>query len=284
MKRDLRKEEILELGKAGEFYSNHPIGKAILNYGEIQISKNDIENYKEISGKGISAVYKGKNILVGNKKLMAENNISGNFAENENSTLVYIAENGKLAGSIFLADEIKNDSVQTIKELGKMGLKTYLLTGDNKNIGEAVGEKIGFKKENIFAQLLPQDKVTVMEDIKKKNKGVIFVGDGINDAPVLSLADVGIAMGGAGSDIAVESADIVFIHDEPSKVVEVLKIAAENKKVVMQNIYFSLGIKLLVMILGVLGMANMWMAVFADVGVSAIAVLNASKILRIKKL
>lgn len=278
------KEEILELGKAGEFYSNHPIGKAILNYGEIQISKNDIENYKEISGKGISAVYKGKNILVGNKKLMAENNISGNFAENENSTLVHIAENGKLAGSIFLADEIKNDSVQTIKELGKMGLKTYLLTGDNKNIGEAVGEKIGFKKENIFAQLLPQDKVAVMEDIKKKNKGVIFVGDGINDAPVLSLADVGIAMGGAGSDIAVESADIVFIHDEPSKVVEVLKIAAENKKVAIQNIYFSLGIKLLVMILGVLGMANMWMAVFADVGVSAIAVLNASKILRIKKL
>ena len=215
---------------------------------------------------------------------MTENNISGKFEDTESSTLVYVAADGKFAGSIHLADEIKNDSIMTIKQLGKMGLKTYMLTGDNKNIGEAVGEKIGFKKENIFAQLLPQDKVAVMDDIKKKSKGVIFVGDGINDAPVLSMADVGIAMGGAGSDIAVESADIVFIHDEPSKVVEVLKIAAENKKVVMQNIYFSLGVKLLVMILGVLGVANMWMAIFADVGVSAIAVLNASKILKFKKL
>ena len=278
------KDELLELGKAGEFYSNHPIGKAILNYGDIKISENDIKNYKEISGKGISAEYKGVHILAGNKKLMTENNISGKFEDTESSTLVYVAADGKFAGSIHLADEIKNDSIMTIKQLGKMGLKTYMLTGDNKNIGEAVGEKIGFKKENIFAQLLPQDKVAVMDDIKKKSKGVIFVGDGINDAPVLSMADVGIAMGGAGSDIAVESADIVFIHDEPSKVVEVLKIAAENKKVVMQNIYFSLGVKLLVMILGVLGVANMWMAIFADVGVSAIAVLNASKILKFKKL
>lgn len=159
-----------------------------------------------------------------------------------------------------------------------------MLTGDNKKIGEFVGEKLGFEKENVFTGLLPQDKVSVLNKIKEKSKGVIFVGDGINDAPVLSLADIGIAMGGAGSDIAVESADIVFINDEPYKVVETLKIAAENKKVVMQNIYFSLGVKLLVMILGVIGLANMWLAIFADVGVSAIAVLNASKILRIKKL
>ena len=278
------KEELLELGKAGEFYSNHPIGKAILNYGDIKIAEQDIQNYKEISGKGVSAVYKGKQILVGNKKLMVENNISGDFSETESNTLVYVAENGKFAGSIYLADEIKNDSEKTIAELSKMGINTYMLTGDNKNIGQAVGEKLGFKKDNVFTQLLPQDKVSIVDNIKKKSKGVIFVGDGINDAPVLSLADVGIAMGGQGSDIAVESADIVFIHDEPSKVVETLKIAKENKKVVMQNIYFSLGVKILVMILGVLGIANMWLAIFADVGVSAIAVLNASKILRIKKL
>ncbi len=276
--------EVLEIGKAGEFYSNHPIGKAVLNYKDIKISEEDIKDYKEISGKGVSALYKEKNILVGNKKLMEDNNITVENIGEEDGTTVYIALNNEYIGSLHLADEIKNDSSKTLEELKKMNIKTYMLTGDNKKIGEFVGEKLGFEKENVFTGLLPQDKVSVLNKIKEKSKGVIFVGDGINDAPVLSLADIGIAMGGAGSDIAVESADIVFINDEPYKVVETLKIAAENKKVVMQNIYFSLGVKLLVMILGVIGLANMWLAIFADVGVSAIAVLNASKILRIKKL
>ncbi len=278
------KEELIEISKAGEFYSNHPIGKAVLNYKDIKISEQDIKDYKEISGKGVSAVYKGKNILVGNKKLMKDFNIQIDFSKEESSTAVYAAQDGKYAGVLYLADEIKSDSSKTIEELKKMNIVSYMLTGDNKKTGELVGEKLGFKKENVFTQLLPQDKVKILNDIKKKSKAVIFVGDGINDAPVLSLADIGIAMGGAGSDIAVESADIVFINDEPYKVVETLKIAAENKKVVMQNIYFSLGVKILVMILGVMGIANMWLAIFADVGVSAIAVLNASKILRIKKL
>lgn len=276
--------EVLEIGKAGEFYSNHPIGKAVLNYKDIKISEEDIRDYKEISGKGVSALYKEKNILVGNKKLMEDNNIAVENIGEEDGTTVYIALNNEYIGSLHLADEIKNDSSKTLEELKKMNIKTYMLTGDNKKIGEFVGEKLGFEKENVFTGLLPQDKVSVLNKIKEKSKGVIFVGDGINDAPVLSLADIGIAMGGAGSDIAVKSADIVFINDEPYKVVETLKIAAENKKVVMQNIYFSLGVKFLVMILGVLGLANMWLAIFADVGVSAIAVLNASKILRIKKL
>lgn len=276
--------EVLEIGKAGEFYSNHPIGKAVLNYKDIKISEEDIRDYKEISGKGVSALYKEKNILVGNKKLMEDNNIAVENIGEEDGTTVYIALNNEYIGSLHLADEIKNDSSKTLEELKKMNIKTYMLTGDNKKIGEFVGEKLGFEKENVFTGLLPQDKVSVLNKIKEKSKGVIFVGDGINDAPVLSLADIGIAMGGAGSDIAVESADIVFINDEPYKVVETLKIATENKKVVMQNIYFSLGVKFLVMILGVLGLANMWLAIFADVGVSAIAVLNASKILRIKKL
>lgn len=277
-------DELLEIAMAGEFYSNHPIGKAILKYKDIKISEKDIENYKEISGKGVSSIYKGKNILVGNQKLMEDFNIYLNLSQNESSTTVYAAQDGKFVGAIYLSDEIKKDSLKTIEELKKMKITPYMLTGDNKKTGELVGEKLGFEKENIFTKLLPQDKVSIFNEIKKKNKTVAFVGDGINDAPVLSLADVGIAMGRNGSDIAVESADIVFINDEPYKVVETLKIAAENKKVVMQNIYFSLGVKILVMILGIFGFANMWMAIFADVGVSAIAVLNASKILKIKNL
>lgn len=277
-------DELLEIAIAGEFYSNHPIGKAILKYKDIKISEKDIENYKEISGKGVSSIYKGKNILVGNQKLMEDFNIYLNLSQNESSTTVYAAQDGKFVGAIYLSDEIKKDSLKTIEELKKMKITPYMLTGDNKKTGELVGEKLGFEKENIFTKLLPQDKVSIFNEIKKKNKAVAFVGDGINDAPVLSLADVGIAMGRNGSDIAVESADIVFINDEPYKVVETLKIAAENKKVVMQNIYFSLGVKILVMILGIFGFANMWMAIFADVGVSAIAVLNASKILKIKNL
>lgn len=278
----ISRDELIELGKAGEFYSNHPIGKAIIAYEGIKIIENSIKDYKEISGKGVSAIYKNKHILVGNEKLMKENNIE--ITKNVENTAVHIACDGKYAGNIYLADEIKNDSKSTIKELAKMNIKTYMLTGDNKKIGESIGEKIGLVKENIFTHLLPQNKVEILEEIKSNSKGIIFVGDGINDAPVLSIADIGIAMGGAGSDIAVESADIVFINDEPSKVIEALKIAKENKKVVLQNIYFSIGVKVLVMILGILGIANMWMAIFADVGVSAIAVLNASKILRIKKL
>lgn len=281
---NISEEKLLEIGKAGEFYSNHPIGKAILKYGNIEINEKDIKDYKEISGKGVSAIYKEKNILVGNKKFMEDNNIQIDFSQDESNTTIYIAENKKFIGSLSLVDEIKNDSSKTIKKLKEMNMNVYMLTGDNKKVGYFVGEKLGFDKENIFTHLLPQDKVAILNKIKSESKGVLFIGDGINDAPVLSIADIGIAMGGAGSDIAVESADIVFINDEPYKVVETLKIAFENRKVVLQNIYFSLGIKFLVMFLGVIGLANMWMAIFADVGVSAIAVLNASKILRIKKL
>ncbi len=190
--------EVLEIGKAGEFYSNHPIGKAVLNYKDIKISETDIKDYKEISGKGVSALYKEKNILVGNKKLMEDNNITVENIGEEDGTTVYIALNNEYIGSLHLADEIKNDSSKTLEELKKMNIKTYMLTGDNKKIGESVGEKLGFEKENVFTGLLPQDKVSVLNKIKEKSKGVIFVGDGINDAPVLSLADIGIAMGGAG--------------------------------------------------------------------------------------
>ena len=192
-------------------------------------------------------------------------------------TVLYVAEDDEFLGYIYISDEIKEDSLSTINSLKKLGIKSYMLTGDSKLIGEVVGEKLTIEKDNIFTQLLPQDKVAKFEEIKNSNNGkVAFVGDGVNDAPVLSLADIGIAMGGVGSDIAIEAADVVLMKDEPSKIVELLEIAKQNKKVVIQNITFALGIKIIVMILGVLGFANMWMAIFSDVGVSLLAVLNAS--------
>ncbi|WP_027128780.1 heavy metal translocating P-type ATPase [Fusobacterium perfoetens] len=277
---------ILELAKAGEIFSNHPLGKVILNYGDIKILESHIKDYKEIAGKGISCTYKTSSLLIGNKKLMIENNISlENLSINNNvSSIVYVVENGILLGYITFENIIKENSKLTISELSEMKMKSFMLTGDNKDTANKIGLSLGLTEKNIFSELLPKDKVTTFEKIKENSKGAIFVGDGINDAPVLSISDVGIAMGGLGSDIAIESADIVLLQDDPYKVVEVLKLAKLNKKVVSQNIIFSLGIKILVMILGIFGLANMWMAIFADVGVSLIAVLNASKILKTKKL
>lgn len=269
-------EELLKTAKIGEFYSNHPIGKAILNYSSLEIEEDYIEGYKEISGLGVLSYYEGKIILIGNYKMMKEYNIDAKEKEYA-GTVLYIAEDDKFLGYIYISDEIKEDSLNTIQTLKKLGIKSYILTGDSKVIGEVVGEKLTIEKENIFTQLLPQDKVEKFEEIKNRNNGkTAFVGDGVNDAPVLSLADIGIAMGGVGSDIAIEAADIVLMKDEPSKIIELLDIAKQNKKVVIQNITFALGIKIIVMILGILGVANMWLAIFSDVGVSLLAVLNAS--------
>lgn len=279
------KEMILEYAKAGEIYSNHPLGKVIQNYKNIKIDENDIKNYQEISGKGVICDYKKATILVGNKKLMTENNIDiSKLSSKENDSMVYVAKNNTLIGAISFSGIVKKTSSETVKTLKNMGINSFILTGDNKISAEKIGKSLGIDFKNIYSELLPQDKVSTLEKIKFSSKGVIYVGDGINDAPVLSLADVGIAMGGMGSDIAIESADIVLIQDDPYKVVEVLKLANINKNIVFQNIVFSLGIKIIVMILGVLGFANMWLAIFADVGVSLLAVLNASRILTLKKL
>lgn len=270
-------DELLKTAKIGEFYSNHPIGKAIVSYGSIDINEEYIEGYKELSGFGVLSYYEGKMILIGNYKLMKEYKIE---AEEKNyaGTVLYVAQDNVFLGYIYISDEIKEDSPLTIEGLRKSGIQSYMLTGDSNKIGTVVGEKLGLNSENIYSQLLPQDKVNKLEEIKSKNnKGIVFVGDGVNDAPVLSLADVGIAMGGVGSDIAIEAADVVIMKDEPSKILELLKIAKQNKKVVMQNIVMALGIKVIVMILGVFGIANMWMAIFSDVGVSLLAVLNASQ-------
>ncbi len=270
------KDELLKTAQIGEFYSNHPIGKAIINQLNDEIEEEYIEGYKEISGFGVVAYYEGQEILVGNYKLMKDYGVEVEEKEYA-GTVIYTARDGEFLGYIYISDEIKADSKETIAQLRDLKVESYMLTGDNKIIGEMVGENIGIKKENIFTHLLPQDKVSKIQEImRKKEKKVVFVGDGINDAPVLSIADIGIAMGGMGSDIAVETADVVIMKDEPSKVVELLKIASINKKVVIQNIVFALGIKILVMILGVFGVANMWMAIFSDVGVSLLAVLNAS--------
>lgn len=277
--------EIIELAKAGELYSNHPLAKAILKYKDIKIDENKIKNHEEISGKGTSCIYKNNSILVGNIKLMEHFNIDCQLSKlKENNSIIYIAKNNILIGAILLSDEIKKDSKKTLEFLDNLNISSYLLTGDNKETGEIIGKEIGFKKENIFTNLLPENKVSILNKIKNKSVGTIFIGDGINDAPSLNVSDIGIAMGGIGSDLAIESANIVLINDEPSKLIELLKIVKINKKVVKENIVFSLGIKLAVMLLSLFGFANIWMAIFADVGVSLIAVLNASKILAIKKL
>lgn len=270
------KEELLKTAQIGELYSTHPIGKAILSQLNDEIDEGYLEGYKELSGFGVVAYYEGNEILVGNYKLMQEYNIVA--VEKEYAgTVIYTAKNDEFLGYIYISDEIKEDSLLTIKKLKEFGIDSYMLTGDSKTIGEVVGKNLGIPSKNIFTHLLPQNKVEKLQDIMKlSDKKVVFVGDGINDAPVLSLADIGIAMGGTGSDIAVESADVVIMKDEPSKIIELLKIAKLNKKVVIQNIVFALGIKILVMILGVFGIANMWMAIFSDVGVSLLAVINAS--------
>ncbi|MGO2117744.1 MAG: heavy metal translocating P-type ATPase [Fusobacterium sp.] len=277
--------EIIELAKAGELYSNHPLAKAIIKYQNIKIDENEIKNHEEIPGKGTSCIYKNNFILVGNIKLMEHFNIDCHLSTlKETNSVIYIAKNNLLIGAILLSDEIKKDSKKTIDFLNNFNISSYLLTGDNKETGEIIGKQIGFKKENIFTNLLPENKVSILNNIKNKSVGTIFIGDGINDAPSLNVSDVGIAMGGIGSDLAIESANIVLINDEPSKLIELLKIVKINKKVVKENIVFSIGIKLAVMLLSLFGFANIWMAIFADVGVSLIAVLNASKILTIKKL
>ncbi|MGL4688292.1 MAG: heavy metal translocating P-type ATPase [Fusobacteriaceae bacterium] len=273
-------ENVLELAKAGEFYSNHPIGKVISKDISIIISEKDIKDYTEIPGKGVTTTYKENVIQVGNKKLMEAFNISIPNIETY-QTIIYVAKNNSFIGAILLSDEIKKDSLKTISSLKSLGINTYMLTGDNKNIAATIGAQIGLDENNIYSELLPQDKVSKIEEIKNMSKkGVIFVGDGINDAPALTLADIGVAMGKIGSDIAIEAADVVIMNDEPSKICELISLSKINKKILIQNIVLALGVKGIVMVLGVLGIANLWLAIFADVGVALLAVLNASKILK----
>jgi Cd2+/Zn2+-exporting ATPase len=275
--------ELLEYAAYAESYSNHPIAVSITKEYGREIRKEEIDNYNEISGHGIKVNVKGREVLAGNTKLMKSESIDFDAADMA-GTVVYVAIDKKYAGFILISDEIKADAKEAISGLKQIGIKkTVMLTGDSRAIAEKVSASLGL--DEFYAELLPNQKVEKMEglDREKSAKGkLLFVGDGINDAPVLARADVGIAMGGLGSDAAIEAADVVIMNDEPSKIVSAIKIAKRTRAIVWQNIIFSMAVKLIVLALGAGGIATIWEAVFADVGVTVIAVLNAMRVLNVR--
>lgn len=280
-----QKEELLKLAAYAESYSTHPISKSIRNAYNKNIDTNVISDIEEISGHGVCADIKGRKILVGNKKLMEQYGIdttpTQSFIDKKTGTLVYVSVDGVYAGCIIISDIIKPTSAKAVKDLKKAGVKkVVMLTGDSKKVADAVGKQIGV--DVVKSELLPADKVFEVEkllDEKEKNEVLAFVGDGINDAPVLSRADIGIAMGALGSDAAIEAADIVLMDDDPSKIATAMNISAKTLKIVHQNIVFALMVKFICLFLGAIGIANMWIAIFADVGVMVLAVLNATRCL-----
>ena len=280
---EITKDELLKMAAYSEYYSNHPISKSIKKaYGK-EIDEKKIIKAQELSGLGISARIEEQDILIGNEKLMNENQIA--FTKcNEVGTTLYVAIERKYVGYILIADTIKEDSKKAIEDLKKNNIKqTVMLTGDRKQVGEAVSKELGLDK--VYTELLPNGKVEKVEELlkEKSEKGKLaFVGDGINDAPVLALADIGIAMGGLGADSAIEAADIVIMTDEPSKIVKAIKLSKKTMRIVKENIIFAISIKVAVLILAAFGISTMWEAVFADVGVSVIAIINALRILRVK--
>lgn len=279
------KEELLELTAHAESYSNHPISLSLKRAYSKEIDNGRISDVEEISGHGVIATVDGKKVMAGNIKHMKMMDIPY-FKGELIGTIVHVAVNNKYIGYIVIADEVKEDSAQAIKELKAANIKqTVMLTGDNKSIGSKVAKELGLDK--VYAELLPADKVEKLEELfsQKSKKGKLaFVGDGINDAPVLARADIGIAMGGLGSDAAIEAADVVIMTDEPSKIATTMKISKKTLKIAHQNIVFAIGIKIIVLILSAFGITTMWAAIFADVGVTIIAVLNAFRALNVKNL
>lgn len=280
----ISQEELLKLAAHAESYSNHPISLSLKKAYHQEINSNLISKTEELSGLGIHAEIEGKDILIGNEKLMTEKQIPYTKC-NEIGTILHVAIQEKYAGYIVIADKIKKDAKQTIQNLKANHIKqTVMLTGDRKMVGESVAKELGIDK--VYTELLPSGKAEKLEEIMKgktQKEKVAFVGDGMNDAPVLALADIGIAMGGLGADSAIEAADIVIMTDEPSKIVNAIKIANKTMRIVKENILFAILIKLAVLLLSALGLSTMWEAVFADVGVSMIAILNALRALKIKR-
>jgi len=280
---EFTQEELLETAAFAESFSNHPIALSILReYGK-EIDNNKISDYTEIAGYGVSVKLEDKVVLAGNSRLMRENNIS--FTETINvGTKVYVSLDGIYLGNIIISDEAKPDSKETVSSLKSLGIrKTVMLTGDNKIIAKAMAKDL--RIDEVYSELLPQEKVEKLEELRKEkpaNGKLAFVGDGINDAPALALADIGVAMGALGSDAAIEAADVVLMTDEPSKLPQAIKVAKFTKRIVWQNIIFALGVKIIFLSLGAIGVATMWEAVFADVGVSLIAIFNAMRVMRAK--
>ncbi|MHB8130764.1 MAG: heavy metal translocating P-type ATPase [Mobilitalea sp.] len=282
---EISKEELLELTAYVESYSNHPISLSLKRAFGKDIDNGRISDVEEISGHGVIALVDGKKVMAGNIKLMKKMNIPY-FDGELIGTVVHVAVDNQYAGYIIIADEVKADSAKAIKDLKAANIKqTVMLTGDAKNVASKVAASLGLDK--VYAELLPGDKVDKLEELfsQKSAKGKLaFVGDGINDAPVLARADIGIAMGGLGSDAAIEAADIVIMTDEPSKIATAIKISQKTLKIAQQNMVFAIGVKILFLILSVFGITTMWEAVFADVGVTIIAVLNAFRVLKVKNL
>ncbi len=283
------KDDLLKYAAIAESFSNHPIAQSIVleyekNNKKLEKTDSSEFEFEEIAGHGVKVKYENSEILAGNLKLLKKENIEA--AEKDAvGTVVYVAKDGEYLGNLIIADEIKEDAKKTIEELNNLGIKNVvMLTGDNRKIGENVASKLNISK--VFTDLLPLGKVEKMEEFlknKSTNGKVLFVGDGINDAPVLARADIGVAMGGVGSDAAIEAADMIIMNDEPSKIVTALKIAKKTKKIVWQNIIFALGVKIIILVMGALGFATMWEAVFGDVGVALIAILNATRALTYKE-
>ena len=278
---NIQKEKLIEVAAMAESFSNHPIAISIIKeYGK-EIDKEVIKEYEEIAGHGIKAVINNEEILIGNAKLMNQFNISYNEVDSI-GTVVYCAINGEFKGSIVISDKIKENAAEALINLKAAGVKkTVMLTGDNKKTAEKVGEKVNI--DEVHSELLPLGKVKEVEKLLKasnKNGRLAFVGDGVNDAPVLARADIGIAMGGIGSDAAIEAADVVLMKDDINALVDAINVSKKTNKILWQNIIFALGVKVIVMVLGTFGIANMWTAVFADVGVTIIAIINSTRCFR----
>ena len=282
---EFSKEELLDYAAHGEIFTTHPIGKSIIKeYGK-PLDKSRVKSVKEIPGKGIKAIIDDKTVLIGNEKLMSEYGVSIIECHDE-GTIVHLALDNHYKGHIHIGDVIKPTSEKAISELKKIGIRlTVMLTGDERHVGENVAKKLNI--DRVYSELLPQDKVSKVEELlkdKKEDEVLAFVGDGINDAPVLSLADIGIAMGALGSDAAIEAADVVLMDDDPLKIAKAIKIAKKCMRIVYENIFFAIGIKVACLILTAIGIANMWIAIFADVGVMVICVFNAIRALNVKRL
>lgn len=270
-------EKVLELFAIGESFSNHPIAKSIINKFEKEIDASKVKEYKEISGKGIEYQIDGKEIKIGNKNFAGSKEIE----EDNIGTNLYLNIDGKTVGGITLSDEIKPDAKESITKLNKLGIVTKMFTGDSKEIALEIAKQVGIKK--VEYEMLPQDKYTKLEEELKNNntsKKISFVGDGINDSPVLARADIGISMGGIGSSSAIEASDVVIMTDELSKITEGIKISKKTNRIIKQNLIFAIGVKILVLVLSILGIATMWQAVFADVGTTLITILNTIRILK----